>query len=99
MTTLSQVAAPWMWLWIGPALLGLFARSLWVAVLLFVLNAAVVALLVEAPELGSAALAAPYPIALVLVVIGRSRARRTVDPNVDRLLAEVQRLNSKKSGY
>jgi membrane protein implicated in regulation of membrane protease activity len=99
MTTLSQVTSLWMWLWIGPALLGLFARSLWVSVLLFVLNAAVVALLVEAPELGSVALAALYPIALVLVVIGRSRARRTVDPNVDRLLNEVQRLNSNRSDY
>jgi membrane protein implicated in regulation of membrane protease activity len=99
MTTLSQVTSLWMWLWIGPALLGLFARSLWMTVLLFVLNAAVVALLVEAPELGSVALAALYSIALVLVVIGRNRARRKVDPNVDRLLAEVQRLNSNRSDY
>jgi hypothetical protein len=99
MTTLSQVTSLWMWLWIGPALLGLFARSLWVTVLLFLLNAAVVALLVEAPELGSVALVGLYPIALVLVVIGRSRAHRAVDPNVDRLLAEVQRLNSNKSDY
>jgi len=98
MTTLSQITSLWMWIWIGPVLLGLFARSLWVAVLLFVLNVAVVALLVEAPELGSAALAALYPVALVLVVIGRRRAR-TVDPNVNRLLAEVQQLNSKRSGY
>jgi hypothetical protein len=99
MTTLSQITSLWMWLWIGPVLLGLFARSLWVAVVLFVLNTAVVALLVEAPELGSVALAALYPIALALVLIGRSRAPRTADPNVDRLLAEVQRLNSKRSGY
>ena len=99
MTTLSQITSLWMWIWIGPVLLGLFARSLWIAVLLFVLNAAAVALLVEAPELGSVALAALYPIALVLVVIGRRRARRAVDPNVDRLLAEVQRLNSKRSDY
>jgi hypothetical protein len=99
MTTLSQITSMWMWIWIGPVLLGLFARSFWVSALLFVLNAAVVALLVEAPELGSAALAVLYAIALGLVVVSRRRARRAVDPNIDRLLAEVQQLNSKRSDY
>jgi hypothetical protein len=87
-----------MWVWIGPLLLGLFARSLWITVLLFILNVAVVALLLEVPALGSVALVALYPIALALLVIGRMRAQPT-DPNVDRLLAEVQRLNERRSDY
>ena len=88
----------WLWILSGPALLGLFARRLWVSVLLIVLNAAAVWLHMREPDLGVMAILALYPIAVVLVVMGR-RSARPVDPNVERVLAELKELNHHRSDW
>jgi hypothetical protein len=86
----------WLWLatWCGPALLGLFCRRAWVAALLIVLNAVVLALLLAVPDVGLAALAVLYLIALLLVITARRRPPRAPDSAVvQERLAELRRLN------
>jgi membrane protein implicated in regulation of membrane protease activity len=88
----------WLWIWAGPALLGLFARLPWMSALLIIVNALVFTLHLREPNLALVALAALYPIALALVVIGRRRAR-AIGSNAERLLSEVQRLNDRRSDW
>ena len=98
MTTLSQITSLWMWIWIGPVLLGLFAAG---ALFLYAqrddLDQFARAVGISRPCV-EALVAEALPRGCHLV-LSRRRARRAVDPNIDRLLAEVQQLNSKRSDY
>lgn len=92
----------WLWLatWCGPALLGLFCRRAWVAALLIVLNAGVLALFFAVPDVGLVALAVLYPIALVPVITARWRAPRALDSAVvQERLAELRRLNEDRNPW
>jgi hypothetical protein len=64
-------------------------------VLLVILSALAFSFQLQDPDLALAMLAALYALALMMVVVARKSAR-PVDPNVDRLLAQVRRLNEQR---